>query len=225
VKDNQIYIKEILSHIPARNRKLKSIVAPLVRRLKSNPRDYWAWDNLANLYFSEGFVLQSIDIFRRAIMIKRDLPVVRLRIGIAYYRLARLDSAIAELKKAVKLKPDLAMAHYYLGFAYYHKGESDLSLAHFKQVQKISPESCIVYYHMAEAYLQRRRFQDAVEVLEKLLKVSPSSATAWYKLGQAYRGLYRNMEAANALREALRHNQQDKRSESMLEMLTNVPGI
>ena len=98
METDQTFIKELLAQIPPANKRLKSMAALLAKRLKASPRDFWAWDNLAGLYFSDGFVLQSIAIYRKALKIKPDLPVVHLRIGIAYYRLARLEEAIKELE-------------------------------------------------------------------------------------------------------------------------------
>ena len=82
--------------IPPQNKKLKEMVALLEERLRRAPGDFWAWDNLANLCFSEGFVLQSIGIYKKALEIRPDLAVTHLRLGIAYYRLARLDVLVVD---------------------------------------------------------------------------------------------------------------------------------
>jgi tetratricopeptide (TPR) repeat protein len=211
--------------IPPHNKKLKEMVALLEERLRNDPEDFWSWDNLANLCFSEGFVLQSIGIYKKALEIKPDLAVTRLRLGIAYYRLARLDDAIAALDEALQVDPNLAMAHYYLGFAHYHRGDPDESLRHFQLVHEISPETRIVYYHMAETFLQRAQFQEAYEVLRKLLRFNPDSATGWYKMGLAFFGLHRNTDAVKAFREALRCNPADKRSQNMIELIADVPEV
>jgi tetratricopeptide (TPR) repeat protein len=211
--------------IPPQNKKLKEMVALLEERLRRAPDDFWAWDNLANLCFSEGFVLQSIGIYKKALEIRPDLAVTHLRLGIAYYRLARLDEAIAELDLALKCDPSLAMAHYYLGFAHYHRGNSEKSLGHFQMVHELSPETRIVLYHMAETYLQETRFQEACELLQNLVRFSPDSGTAWYKLGLALFGLNRNADAVRAFREALRCNPLDKRSANMVDLITDVPDV
>ncbi len=211
--------------IPPQNKELKEMAALLEERLKRDPKDFWAWDNLANMCFSEGFVLHSIGIYKKALEIRPDLAVTHLRLGIAYYRLARLEDAIAELGQALKCDPKLAMAHYYLGFAHYHSGSPEESLKHFQMVRQISPETRIVHYHMAETYLQEARFQEAFEVLQELVRFSPGSATAWYKMGQALFGLHENTQAVKAFRKALDCNPLDKRSENMLDLLTNVPDV
>jgi tetratricopeptide (TPR) repeat protein len=220
-----IDIRNACVWIPPQHTKLKEMVALLEQRLRSSPDDFWAWDNLANLCFSEGFVLQSIGIYKKALEIRPDLVVTHLRLGIAYYRLARLDDAIVELDRALACDPGLAMAHYYLGFAHYHKGHPEQSLSHFKMVQEHSPETRIVLYHMAETYLQEARFQEALDLLQNLTRFSPDSATAWYKMGLALFGMNRNAEAVSAFREALRCNPQDKRSQNMVDLITEVPDV
>ncbi|MDD5629911.1 MAG: tetratricopeptide repeat protein [Elusimicrobia bacterium] len=223
--DPVIDVERACVWIPPENEKLKEMVALLEERLRRDPGDFWSWDNLANLCFSEGFVLQSIGIYRKALEIRPDLAVTHLRLGIAYYRLARLDDAISELGQALECNPDLAMAHYYLGFAHYHKGHSEESLGHFQKVRQLSPETRIVLYHLAETHLQGARFQQALELLQNLVRFSPDSATAWYKMGLALFGLNRNTEAARAFREALRCNPQDRRSANMVELITDVPDV
>ena len=211
--------------IPPQNERLKEMVALLEERLRRDPDDFWSWDNLANLCFSEGFVLQSIGIYKKALEIRPDLAVTHLRLGIAYYRLARLDEAIAAFHQALRFNPSLAMAHYYLGFAHYHKGHSEESLRHFEQVHELSPETRIVLYHMAETYLQEARFQEALDLLQNLVRFSRDSATAWYKMGLALFGLNRNTDAVKAFREALRCNPMDKRSANMVDLITDVPDV
>ena len=223
--DPKIDVLKACVWIPPQNKKLREMVALLEERLRRAPGDFWAWDNLANLCFSEGFVLQSIGIYKKALEIRPDLAVTHLRLGIAYYRLARLDEAITELNRALKCDAGLAMAHYYLGFAHYHRGNSQKSLSNFQEVHELSPETRIVLYHMAETYLQEARFQEAFELLQNLVRFSPDSGTAWYKLGLALFGLNRNTEAARAFREALRCNPLDKRSANMADLITNVPDV
>ncbi|MCX5795533.1 MAG: tetratricopeptide repeat protein [Elusimicrobia bacterium] len=223
--DLAIDVEKACVWIPPQNKKLKEMVALLEERLRRDPGDFWSWDSLANLCFSEGFVLQSIGIYKKALEIRPDLAVTHLRLGIAYYRLARLDDAISELELALDCNPELAMAHYYLGFAHYHKGHSEESLGHFQKVHELSPETRIVLYHMAETYLQEARFQEALGLLQNLVRFSNGSATAWYKLGLALFGLNRNTDAVKAFREALRCNPQDKRSANMVELITDVPDV
>ena len=218
-------VESLCAWVPERNRELRALVGLLEERLRRDPGDFWSWDNLANLCFSEGFVLESLGIYRKALEIRPDLAVTHLRLGIAYYRLARLDEAAAALRQALKSDPNLAMAHYYLGFVHYHKGDPEKSLAHFRRVRTLGPDALIVNYHMAEAYLQQARFADARAVLEPLLQARPESAMAWYKLGMALFGLHLNTEAAKAFREALRCNPGDARARNMLELITDVPDV
>jgi len=223
--DPAINLENVCAWIPEKNKKLKEMVALLEERLRSDPGDFWSWDNLANLCFSEGFVNESIGIYKKALEIRPDLAVTHLRLGIAYYRLGRLDDAVAALEGALKCNPELAMAHYYLGFAHYHGGSPEKSLSHFRKVREHSPETRIVLYHMAETFLQEARHQEALALLQDLVRFSPDSAAAWYKMGLALFGLNRNTEAVKAFQEALRCNPQDKRSENMVDLITGAPDV
>jgi tetratricopeptide (TPR) repeat protein len=120
-------------------------------------------------------------------------------LGVTYYQLEDLSSALDEFETALELDPDDPDTHYQLGATYLTlalsssdpsatvdpelleqaTGEFEAALA----LRENMPEALI---GLGNIYLQQGDYDAAIETLSQVIEVVPDSREAYYALGGAY---------------------------------------
>ena len=115
------------------------------------------------------------------------------------------------------------MSNYWIGLIDYFLGRDEGALEAFARLKKESPDSNFANFFMAQLLIKHNRHQEALKLIEELVARTPDFVEAHYLLGQAYRGLYRNFDAIQSFRKALEIAPEDKRIQTELEILIEVP--
>jgi cytochrome c-type biogenesis protein CcmH/NrfG len=98
--------------------------APLLERLKQNPRDYEALVQVGNLNYDGQQYTEAISYYERALKIRPENPDVRTDMGTAYWYLGNADRALEEFSKSLKYQPDHPGTLFNLGVVRW-QGKSD----------------------------------------------------------------------------------------------------
>ena len=78
----------------------------------------------------------------KAIDLGMKTPVLYNRLGIAYSRTERLDSAVASYKEALKLDPKLAEGHLNLAYAYQRLGRTETAKKEYNRACELEQKYC-----------------------------------------------------------------------------------
>ncbi len=118
----------------------------------------------------------------------------QLNKGVASYKNARYEQAIAHFKEAVSLDPTLQNAKLYLATAYaqqYIPGvdspenlqNADAAIEQYKSVLESDSRNVNSIKGIAYLYLQMKKFEDAKSFYHKAVDLDPNDPEAYYSVG------------------------------------------
>lgn len=103
-------IKEYLKLFPEKNndKEIQNLIKILTleRELARTPSDYKIIASIADLYYQNEGYEESIDYYKKAIILKPDDPVLYFNLGVVYWKQKKWDDCIKEWEETLKLKPD-----------------------------------------------------------------------------------------------------------------------
>ena len=137
------------------------------------------WIRLANEYLARGYYDVSRVLFAKALEVNRRSISSGLGLGIAEYRLARLDQAISALDEVLKLEKENVNALYWKGIVLHASKNLVDAVVSFRRADKLSdgkfPE---VHWQLARVYKDQNKFRESADSLEVFLKLRPDAKNA-----------------------------------------------
>ncbi len=131
----------------------------------------------------------------------RDPEILHL-LGLAEFRLHKLQPAAADLAAAQKIAPADAAIAFDLGLVYMTASQYDLAARQFERtlpgLSAGSPQPAVTHILLGRAYQNSNRTRQAIEQFQAALRLNPEIPLGHYHLGFAYESLG---ESAKALRE------------------------
>ena len=114
--------------------------APLLEKLKTNPRDTASLAQVAALYHTTHRFKEAAGYYNQAVDIDPANVAFRTRLAASLYRSGDIDGAIAQLNKALTYDPKDANALFNLGMIKMQgKGDSKGAVAAWRQLLKTNP--------------------------------------------------------------------------------------
>lgn len=115
--------------------------APLLEKLKSNPRDTALLTQVAALYHTTHRFNEAAGYYKQAVDLDpRNVPF-RTRLAASLYRSGDVDGALAQLNQALTYEPKDANALFNLGMIKLQgKGDSKGAVATWRQLLKTNPD-------------------------------------------------------------------------------------
>jgi tetratricopeptide (TPR) repeat protein len=104
--------------------------------------------------------------------------LARLKRGMAYFSVKKIDAAIADLEVARKLRPDDHVAANELGLAYAEKGDEAKAIAAYDDGIRANPKSGDLYNNRAAARFRLKEFDKAIADIREAIRLGPSGRTA-----------------------------------------------
>ncbi len=170
--------------------------------LNVNPSHTLTLNNLGNMYFNDGRIEESIEMYKRALAADPDYLNARLNIALAYMQTGRYAQTIEYLEEAMRrpLEPAHELKVVYLvGSSYFKMGRNAEAMAvldHVRMKYARTPfasnhEYFSIVTRYGEALVQAGRSGEARKALEALVAggtrfvPAPTAAEAYYLLGVA----------------------------------------
>jgi cytochrome c-type biogenesis protein CcmH/NrfG len=115
--------------------------APLLERLKSNPRDTALLTQVAALYHTTHRFNEAAAYYKQAVDIDPSNVGFRIRLAASIYRAGDVDGALAQLNQALTYDPKDANALFNVGMIRLRgKGDSKGAVAAWRQLLKENPD-------------------------------------------------------------------------------------
>ncbi len=151
----------------------------LKRSIEIYPDYYYALDRLGNEYVMRGFYEPAIILLSKAIKINPRSFSSTFGLGLAEYRLNRIDQALEHFKSSVKIEKDSANGHLWMGISLHSKNNLTAALDSLLQANKLSKETVPeVHWQLARVYKDLKRYRESADELELYLKYRPDAANA-----------------------------------------------
>lgn len=150
------------------------------RAISLNPTDYFAYHQLAIMYYDLGRYHEAIDGFKRALT-KTQSSGIYVYLGNSYVYAREYEPGVEAYKAALQLDPKYRMAHYQLAVAYDYLRRYEDAAAEYKETIKLDPKNETARYKLAQIYLALHNKPAAFEQYEMLRKTNPDWASELLK--------------------------------------------
>lgn len=153
---------------------------------------------------------KGIASLKRSVEIYPKFADAYTQMGVAYYKMNNLDSALICYNKSLAINPGNPTVQNNIGTIYFTAGKYDESLQYFKEATRLNPAYAEAHMNTGSAYGTLKQYDAAIQSLLLAVKYDPNSAQSFYFLGLTYRfkgdernaGIY--LEKAYSLNPSLR---------------------
>jgi tetratricopeptide (TPR) repeat protein len=160
------------------------------------PGNFYARNNLGNLYLTSGQVDAALAQYDAALRLKPDFPEGHNNHGTALAHAGRPEEAKAEYRAAIRLRPEFYPdAHNNLGVALARDGDDAGALAEFQGVLRVRPDYLEVYFNEGNALAKLGRAPEAIAAYRAALDRGLKLPALHNNLGNALASLGRTREA------------------------------
>jgi serine/threonine protein kinase/Flp pilus assembly protein TadD len=168
----------------------KAVAVALLRRAQqAYPADIWVNHEL-------GMALQevrppqyeeAIRFLTVAAALRSDSPGVYVNLGIALWRINRLDEAAVAFQKARALDDKYAAAHMDLGMVFLAQGRLEEAIAACRRAIALKPQVAQAHYILGNALTNTGRLADATAAYRRAIHLQPDAAEGYWSLASALR--------------------------------------
>lgn len=136
---------------------------------------------------------EAIELWKYVLgMGPKNFPYIyetRIKLGLAYFNLGDVSSAVAQFQEAIKLDPSRVEGHYNLGNAHIKRGAYERAVIELKKAVAIKPDLDKAYLNLGVAYINQSRYHEAVDVLNRgyLITDEPTQKSFMDNIKIAYR--------------------------------------
>jgi tetratricopeptide (TPR) repeat protein len=121
-------------------------------------------------------------------------------LGVACYRLKRLEDAVVHYRQALRFDPNYAEAHNNLGNALRSLGKLDPAIASLREAIRLRDDFAEAHLNLAQVLAEQGKHEEAADSCRRALQYRPEYANARLQLGNALTELKRYDEAADCFR-------------------------
>jgi tetratricopeptide (TPR) repeat protein len=108
-----------------------------------------------------GRAVKAVDVLKRAVELKADVPAIQLDLGYALMVTGRLEEAAETLARAIRLDGRMPTAHYYLAQIFDGFGQEAMAMAGYKAAVALKPDLVDALMRLGDLYLARDLRTDA----------------------------------------------------------------
>jgi tetratricopeptide (TPR) repeat protein len=138
---------------------------------------------------------RSVELFDRAIAIRRDFHEAYDNRGTALYTLDRFEEAVASYDRAIRLKSDNAAVHANRGNVLQALGRCEEALASYDRALALIPGFSEAHFGRGATLNALKRREEALASHERAIALNPNYAKAFQGRGMALQGLGRLEDA------------------------------
>jgi len=155
---------------------------------------------LANALYRDGRYQDSLDAYRRALLVvpPDDQRAARAGVVRSALRVAEFDLARVEADALVKSAPQAPEAIVLYADALWASGLFEEAENQYRAVLTVSPDLARGHHGMARALAARGKLQEAMDEAQTALRLSPRDLELHHTVGAIYERMHQYEEAAGA---------------------------
>lgn len=181
----------------------KSAPAYFDHRIKTNPKDAWAWYMHGSGWAEKGDYDKAIKDYDESIRLDPKYPSSFNNRGVALKAKKEYDKAIRDFDEAIRLKPKYALAFSNRGNAWKLKNDLDRAIRDYDEAIRLDPKFSRYFYYRGDTRKIKKEYDLAIKDFDEAIRLDSKNAAAFYaKAGcQALKG--RTDPALDSLQHAL----------------------
>lgn len=146
--------------------------------LEVTEKNYIAYDNLGLALAEEGKFREAITYYRKALLIRPDIPAARVNIANALAHEGQYEEAMWYYSQELRVSPNDEILHNNLGMALGNAGKLDEAIDHFTEALRINPDLALAHNNLGLALARQGRYQDAIAHFSRALEIEPNFVDA-----------------------------------------------
>ncbi len=147
------------------------------RSIEVFPDYFLALDTLGNEYINREHYEAAYVLLAKALSVNSRSFSSTFGLGLAAFRLGRIDDAAGRFQEAVTIENGSANAHLWLGIAQHAQGKLDRAVGSIKQAARITGEGVPeIHWQLAKVLNDQKEYAAAAKELELFLKYRPDAA-------------------------------------------------
>lgn len=164
---------------------------------------------------------EAVDGYRRVAKTNPNFPGIHFALGETYWRMAKSDEAMQELKLALREDPSDALANYYVADLLVKEQRISEAIEHLRTSVKGNPKLMEAHFLLGKTLLAQGDAQESLKHLQAAASLDPLHKPSHYQLSQAYARLNNAQKSREHLETFERLTRQSK--EDMEEKLRAAP--
>lgn len=143
------------------------------------------WEGKSNKV-RDSILYKGIGSLKKSIEIYPYFADAFTQMGVAYYKMNKLDSAMICYQGALKLNPGYATIHNNIGTVYFSTGNYPEALKAFLKATQQDPRYAEAHANAGSAYGMMQQYDNALSSLFQAIKWDPNYAQAYFFIGITY---------------------------------------
>lgn len=161
------------------NKKEADGFGKLKQAIEAFPDYFVALDRLAIEYLRKGHFEAAYVLYTHAVRVNPRSISSGLGLGMAEYRMNRLDKSIEAFNEVLKLDKENANAYYWKGVVLHASRKFGDALAALQRADKLGEGKVAdVHFQLARVYKDQNKFRESAESLEAFLRLKPDAENA-----------------------------------------------
>ncbi len=149
--------------------------------LKMNSRTAEEWFELAVYCEGDSERLgEAIEAYRQVVELAPEWLEARINLGVALYKLCRLEEAEQCFRAAVALDPQSSIAQFNLGCVLDEMGRRTTAIRHLRRAIELAPAHADAHFNLALAYEKKGNMRSASKHWSAYLRFEPRGPWADY---------------------------------------------
>ena len=178
-----------------------SVLPDTLRAFSSSSRKAEVYLERGTQYLEKELYTQAANEFQQAVLLDPKSFNGFYNLGLAYWKLRKVDLASEAFQKALSLSADDDNSQYYMGRIHLLKGNTIKAISLFEHLAGRQPSPVAdEHYQLGLAYLKRADSAKAIQWLQKARQLHPHEASILDALAKAYQLAGRKEEAQQAFK-------------------------
>ena len=145
------------------------------KAVQVNPKDFFAYYNLARAYQYQGNFQEAALALQKAILINPTDPFGQHSLGEIFLKLNQNEEARLCFLRALAQNPDFLPAYFSLARLLIQQGQLEESIPKLKKVIELQPTFHQAYKYLAEVYSGIKFYREAFEAISKAVDLVPGN--------------------------------------------------
>lgn len=159
--------------------------------IEIEPRNPFAWNNLARVFNDQGRQADALHSFKKSIKLAPKYAIAWNNLGNFYREIGNKPDASHAYKQATHFEPQNSIPWINLAHTHLDSGQPDLAIRAYKKAIRLVPENAVLLNELGNVYREMNRFKDAIASYNKAIKLTPEYVLPYGGLVACYRQMER----------------------------------
>jgi tetratricopeptide (TPR) repeat protein len=155
------------------------------RALALDPGSVELLNNLAISLARQGRDDEAIALYQQALKLRKDDPITRRNLGVAYFRAHRYNDALPLLQSFATMTPTFQSLNL-TGLALFALDRFSAAADYLERASKLQPDDIPTLDILGKAYWRAKNYSGVTQVFNRIMAIDPDSPEAHFMLGMAY---------------------------------------